>query len=288
MSNPKSILRSTQQNQIYQHCEQVLLTAVSQHEPAQYHLSTGGQRVRMRVCIDASLALGLAESDSVILAAAIELLHNASLIHDDIQDGDRLRRGSPTVWAKYGANVAICTGDLMITKAFGLLAQITTSERLPQLLEVTQQAVAETIYGQLEDITLQGGVSPRDYEEIAARKAGPLLSLPLVLPLLSRYGDTYINTAKRAARNFAIAYQILDDISDHDDDLKCNRLNLLNIYLSDNSKVAALRLTKQRAYYLLKSCERDFSKLPDDCAVGLLQATQHKLAKLREVNDERA
>ncbi|MBV5277060.1 polyprenyl synthetase family protein, partial [bacterium] len=79
-------------------------TAVSAGEPAtlraaRYHLEAGGQRVRARLALHACEALGVVGDQSVRLAACVELLHNASLVHDDLQDKEKLRRGLPTVCA---------------------------------------------------------------------------------------------------------------------------------------------------------------------------------------------
>ena len=71
------------------------------------HLDTGGKRLRARLAIAACQALGGRAEDAIDWAAAVELLHNASLVHDDIQDGDRTRRGKPALWARYGPAQAI-------------------------------------------------------------------------------------------------------------------------------------------------------------------------------------
>ena len=71
-----------------------------------HHLRAGGGRFRAKLALSVSSALNLQADDSEYLAAACELLHNASLIHDDIQDGDPLRRGRETVWSLFGADVA--------------------------------------------------------------------------------------------------------------------------------------------------------------------------------------
>lgn len=84
-------------------------------EAAVYHLSTGGRRMRVQLCIHAGLAVGLSTENIVCLGAACELIHNASLIHDDIQDRDEYRRGKKTVWALYGQSIAICAGDLYLS-----------------------------------------------------------------------------------------------------------------------------------------------------------------------------
>ena len=85
------------------------------------HLDTGGKRLRARLALASCQALGGTAEDAVDWAAAVELLHNASLIHDDIQDGDRTRRGRPALWTKYGAAQAINTGDLLLMLPFRAL-----------------------------------------------------------------------------------------------------------------------------------------------------------------------
>ncbi|MEO1174347.1 MAG: polyprenyl synthetase family protein, partial [Myxococcota bacterium] len=78
------------------------------------HLSTGGKRIRARLALAAADALGATADSSIPWAAACELLHNATLIHDDLQDGDELRRGQPTAWVRHGMPSAINAGDLLL------------------------------------------------------------------------------------------------------------------------------------------------------------------------------
>src|SRR5687767_11384745 len=71
------------------------------------HVATGGKRLRARLALAAADALGARAGDAVGWAAACELLHNATLLHDDIEDGDRARRGQPTAWVRHGVAQAI-------------------------------------------------------------------------------------------------------------------------------------------------------------------------------------
>ncbi len=202
-----------------------------------HHLRAGGSRVRARMACAVAARLGLAVDDGIAIATGCELLHNASLVHDDLQDGDRRRRGQPAVWDAFGANTAICVGDLMISAAFAALADISLPERLPQLLRHTHAAVSRTIAGQVDDLTASRPqfLTPDDYEAIAAAKSGPLLALPLELPLIVANADDAMTTAARATRHFAIGYQIIDDLEDWTPDRQAeprsgaNSLNLLAI-----------------------------------------------------------
>ena len=78
------------------------------------HIATGGKRLRARLAVQTVCAHGARADLGIAWGAACELLHNASLIHDDIEDGDRFRRGKPALWARYGTAQAINAGDLCI------------------------------------------------------------------------------------------------------------------------------------------------------------------------------
>ena len=183
---------------------------------AAFHLEAGGKRTRARLTLDASQRLGLPQSDAVALAAATELLHNASLVHDDLQDRDEWRRGKPALWRAYGANVAICVGDLMISAAYAALAEVSRPDVLPRLLRTLHDAVAVCIRGQHRDLKAQQ-IPVRhfaDYEAIAIGKSAPLLALPLVLPLIAAGDEGAAQQAATTAEHFAIGYQIADDLED--------------------------------------------------------------------------
>jgi len=112
---------------------------------ARYHLEAGGQRVRARLALHACEALGVVGDQAVRLAACVELLHNASLVHDDLQDKEKLRRGLPTVCAAFGPDVALCTGDLLLSAAYGGAHGRKTAAEFLLILEVIvdQRGVVE-------------------------------------------------------------------------------------------------------------------------------------------------
>lgn len=191
------------------------LLAVDYVGAALYHIKTGGQRVRARLGLHASLALGQSIDDAITLATAAELLHNASLVHDDLQDRDCTRRGSPTVWAIYGDNIAICAGDLLLASAYRALSAYSDCQKLPELLMLAFDRTAAAIDGQCDDLSsLINSHDLADYEKIATAKSGALLSLPIEFALVAS-GRTDLTThARSAAEAFAIAYQIADDLTD--------------------------------------------------------------------------
>lgn len=259
---------------LYQKAEHFLLDTVQSHKPAVYHFNTGGQRMRMRTCLDACVALGIAPDDSIILSCSIELLHNASLIHDDLQDRDKTRREHPTVWAKYGDNIAICSGDFLLTKAFGILPLLSAEVPLKEVIEEVQQAVTNTIHGQCLDVSLPKVESEDQYEQIAAGKSGPLIGLPIILPLLAAGLSSYVSNTREAIRCFAIAYQIADDVGDWQADADFRHLNLVNLYREHHSLNKSILIAKQRALHLIELCERELASLPNDCAAGVIAASK--------------
>ncbi len=187
---------------------------------AAYHLGTGGQRIRARLSVNAGLALGLPAADISCIAAAAELLHNASLIHDDLQDQDELRRGKQTVWAKYGGHVAICSGDFLLSAAYAVLARFSNVQLLPSMMALVHGRCAAAINGQCADLA-HGTIrvtSLDQYLAIATAKSGALLGLPVELVLLAAGLEASIPDAKQAADAFAVGYQIADDLLDASQD----------------------------------------------------------------------
>ncbi len=184
------------------------------------HLAAGGQRVRARLALGAGIALGLLPQDSIALAATSELLHNASLVHDDLQDRENVRRRNPTVWVNYGDDVAICTGDLLLSAAYGALAAVSDRRLLPDLIALVHARTALVVRGQCAEFSAKGQqvTDMAMYEKIAVGKSGALLSLPLELAFAAAGKKEWMGGARRAAEAFGIGYQIMDDMEDVESD----------------------------------------------------------------------
>lgn len=187
---------------------------------ASYHLSAGGQHVRARLALHAGSCLGLGVEDSQTLAAACELLHNASLVHDDLHDRDAERRGQPSLWHKFGDDVAICAGDLLLSAAYLALSQFDRVARLPDLFALMHSRVAGAVRGQCTELRLpmSGGINIDDFKKIALAKSGALLSLPTELVLVATGNSDALTQAQQAAESFAVGYQIYDDLLDVESD----------------------------------------------------------------------
>lgn len=216
-------------------------------QAAYYHLGSGGQRIRARLALSAGLALGLSQQDALCIAAAAELLHNASLVHDDLQDRDELRHGQEAVWVKFGVNVAVCAGDLMLSAAYASLCGISDARVLPVLYTVFHGRVASAIAGQCDDLSLD--TSPVNdleaYKCVAIAKSGALLSLPVELALLATGHNAWTQLARDAAEAFSVGYQVADDLADVTRDVNSGALNIVLVLQNAGNRAKAYTEARQ-------------------------------------------
>lgn len=261
---------------------------------AEYHLRAGGQKVRARLGLSSALALGLSESEAIGIAACAELLHNASLIHDDLQDGDLYRRGVPAIWNQFGKNTALCCGDLFLSAAYAALGGSGNHPLLPEALALTHRRVARAVHGQCADLAehSEGEDAVEQYLAIAKSKSGALLALPIELSLLLSGNAQSIPLATAACENFAISYQALDDIQDTAIDAarpvqtgsggiaSAPALNIVLIMQNRGLQARALPMAVALAASHLDQCEADAVNLPYGAGRMLLAYCAGMRAKL--------
>jgi geranylgeranyl diphosphate synthase type I len=180
------------------------------------HLETGGKRIRARLALGACRALGAPPERAVDWAVAVELLHNASLIHDDVQDGDRTRRGRPALWARYGAAQAINAGDLLLMLPFVALGSYPASKQAA-LVQLLARYAERTARGQIRELELTG--SPKKgwdgYFSAVSGKTGTLFALPV--HGAAEVADVPAKAACDLASAFSsigVLYQLQDDLLD--------------------------------------------------------------------------
>jgi len=209
-----------------------------------YHLSTQGNQLRARLALLSGAAYGASSQHCIAAAAASELIHNASLVHDDLCDGDELRRGQPSVWKRDNPNVALCSGDLLLTAAFQAAMQSDTPTHCLALLQLLTDRTSQVIAGQSIEVadtarpdrqsatSSVGYNSPlanhsplvpvrrvrlNAYLEATLAKTAPFIALPLEAGAV---GGRLTNDQHRHIRCFAeavgLAYQIIDDLDDID------------------------------------------------------------------------
>jgi geranylgeranyl diphosphate synthase, type II len=191
------------------------------HLPTLYNAATHilgikGKRIRP-VCV--YLANEIFESignDAYHAAAAIELFHNFSLIHDDIMDKAPLRRGLPTVHEKFGESTALLAGDVMFVKAYENLSKV-SAKILPQCIEIFNKTAAEVCEGQQLDMDFEksANVSFNDYLNMVTLKTSVLVAASLQIGAIiggaSKGNQEHLY---EFGKNLGIAFQVQDDYLD--------------------------------------------------------------------------
>jgi len=195
-----------------------------------YHFSQRGACMRARLALSSAHALGLPDRTCIALAACCELIHNGSLLHDDIQDNAHERRGQVTAWREFDVNTAMCAGTFLLSAAYQILARLPS--HCAELVGQVHRSSANLIGGQVRD--LQATRDPLDLEmwvAVARGKSGSLLALPLELSLIAAGQFSSISMASAAGQSFAVAYQIIDDIADAETDLSRGQNNIVAVLL---------------------------------------------------------
>ena len=188
----------------------------------EYSLLAGGKRLRPVLCLSCAAMCGLEEATALPFAAAIELIHTYSLVHDDLpaMDNDDLRRGIPTNHKAFDEATAILAGDALLTEAFVCMAgtRLPPERVLAALTELARAAGAVgMVGGQMLDMEY-AGAGKADIQELAAmhaRKTGELLRASCLCGgLLAGIEAERATALARYGTAFGTAFQIVDDILD--------------------------------------------------------------------------
>ena len=146
---------------------------------AGHHFENPGKMLRAQMVMRGACLLNVDNNAAIRWAAAIEILHNASLIHDDICDGDKLRRDRQAVWSKFGRHVALTLGDWLVALSFELAAESAQITKTPKLVTLLARHMATTTAGEAMEFESDRGYDWDTYLKIAADKTAPLLTAPL-------------------------------------------------------------------------------------------------------------
>ncbi len=188
--------------------EEPLLTDI-----ATYVIAAGGKRIRPTVTLLSFKALGGKDvRQAVDLAAALELIHSATLIHDDINDGGEMRRGRPAAYKKFGLQNALVTGDFLFVKAFGIGGQFDGD-----IVELTANACAALAEGEIRQKrhAFDTTVTKDEYVDIIRRKTAlPIMAGAKIAGLLAGARLEDVDAVGDCGLYLGIAFQIVDDILD--------------------------------------------------------------------------
>ena len=189
-------------------------TGNSMGSSAQGQTTGRGKAIRPALVLACAQAVGGEVTSALPAAVAVELVHNFSLLHDDVMDGDATRRGRPTAWTVFGSGSAILAGDALLARAFDVLA----ASAHPQHGRATRwlaETVAELIAGQYADISFEhrDDVDLGQCVAMARGKTAALLGCCCALgALFAGATDQRIETLRRFGEVLGLAFQHVDDL----------------------------------------------------------------------------
>ena len=190
-------------------------------EAMRHAVLSGGKRLRPILCLAAAEAAGGSAEDARCPASAVELLHTYTLVHDDLpcMDNDLLRRGQPTVHAKYGEALGVLTGDALQTLAFETLAR--TPEKRPGTVAAlvaelaASSGAAGVIAGQAEDLRFTADATRESICYVFQHKTADLFHAACRLGAITAGADkSDLSKLSTFAQGLGFAFQIIDDLLD--------------------------------------------------------------------------
>ncbi len=282
MSNPFETLRN--QFDLYLDTQTNKLPESRLKDAMRYSLLAGGKRVRPMLLFAALDAYGLPAEEGFPMAAAIEMIHTYSLIHDDMpeMDNDDLRRGRATCHRVYGDDIALLAGDGLQAFAFEQLKDVSDPKKAIDLcvLLARMAGPAGMCYGQDLDLDADGASSLEDIERIETYKTGCLIALPLCSAAILAGHPEDVDKWQQIGHQIGIQFQIQDDLLE-----KTSNAAIMGKSLSDERNEKATALTffgleegKAKVLEYEKSIltKLDEFNLNDDLLRSLIEQLTHR------------
>jgi len=265
----------------------------------------GGKMLRPTLVLLSGLACGDIREEHIRTAAVIELIHNATLLHDDVIDEGRLRRNLPTINSLRGNETAVLLGDFLLSRVFRMCSD------LPSWItgEISQTAV-RTCEGELRQIVHKGDwqLSQKEYFQIITEKSAALFSTSCKLGgALAGGSDTEVDALREFGLHFGIAYQLTDDLIDVvGDEEKAGKtlggdlektkptlplIHLLSTLSAIEREAFIKKLndgTVDKSYLTEQLSFCGSIEYGQNCAKGLVDEAQEFLEKLRETEAKEA
>jgi geranylgeranyl pyrophosphate synthase len=264
---------STEENQIEKQLKKIQAVMASTLEgtnlarllPENKNLLGSGKMLRSRLTLELGNANGIDERELTHAGAAVDMIHAASLLHDDVIDGGLIRRGAPTFWKKHGINGAILFGDFIMFKALSLLVDVDRVDLLSELIDRTGEVCRSETE---QELILRG--TPGTWEEcelVGRFKTGSLFAFAAVAGGTREPGLT--EALREAGYILGTAYQLADDVLDAsgNEEVSGKTLGTDN----DRGKTTAITATK--------NAPED----PVDYIYALLDASSAQLADWPEI-----
>ena len=249
------------------------------YAPIGYSLAGGGKRLRPMLLMLAHGIFTDRFQAALPAAAAVEVFHNFTLLHDDIMDNAAVRRGKPSVYAKWGPSVAILSGDAMMICAYRLLSEV-PAELLPRILGTFNTMALEVCEGQQYDMDFESKrkVSVVEYMHMIELKTSVLLAGAVAIgAMLGGASEEDCRKLRRFAIELGMAFQLQDDLLDSYGDDRLGKAIGGDILEGKKTYLMVMALSKASAaeHRILASTYSD-PTLSD----------QQKIARVREVFDK--
>lgn len=187
------------------------------YDPLRYMISIGGKRIRPTLCLlSYSLFRDVLSEEILEPAAALEVFHTFTLLHDDIMDKSPLRRGMPTVWKKWDDDTAILSGDVMSIESYRRMAKA-PQKALPQVLELFSRTAAQVCEGQQYDMDFEHEpkVPMQDYMKMIGLKTAVLLACSAEMgAVIAGASEADRQALYDYGYQLGLAFQVADDYLD--------------------------------------------------------------------------
>src|SRR6185437_10182200 len=187
------------------------------HTVADYIIGSGGKRLRPALLLLAARACGYGATDHRVLAAVVEMIHTATLLHDDVVDESDLRRGHATANAAFGNAASVLVGDFLYSRAFQLMVGVGSM----RVLEIVADATNRIAEGEVMQLMNTGdaALDERAYVDVIERKTATLFEAAARIGAVLGGSERGREDAlARYGRHLGIAFQIMDDVLDYSGD----------------------------------------------------------------------
>jgi geranylgeranyl pyrophosphate synthase len=264
----------------------------------EYTLFSRSKGLRPKLIQELGKVLNIDDDSIIPLCAAAESIHNASLVHDDIQDRSITRRNKPSVWKKFGESQTISLGDLLFSLAFSVLSALPVTHNNMISAKLSETCI-KLSNGQIieADARKKEKIDLNTYITIATLKTGSLFQFCIEAPiLLSRYTHIDDTAIQKISSLIGVLYQSVDDIKDMSDasldEEEELKTSFVTAILSDNFNeieynrfIKVLRSNKEKAYEIFT--ENNISALLHDTQMNMFNELLHHIKNIqqKEISD---
>ena len=188
------------------------------YDAASHLIIHGGKRLRPYLVLKSCQILGGKQSDAIAAASSVEMIHNFTLVHDDIMDNDEMRHGVPTTHNKFDVPLAILAGDVLYSKAYHTISSKSklSSNYTTQLVARLSKACVEICEGQVDDVKLAENKripTEREYIKMIEKKTAVLFEVSCAMgAICAKKKPKDVKNLSSFGRNLGIAFQITDDL----------------------------------------------------------------------------